>query len=204
LPGARSHGMGAPLQLPDDCWQRKGGGGNQLAGGTLCSAPTARHVPEKTKKVLEVEHRQAPQYIAPPTDATAPLGVTFTTLIEQRHFGSPTPCLHIPKMADAHNDDYETFESAESGASLTYPQQAGTIRKNGYLLINKRPCKVQLQINCPRRNTPSCRHGLRGLTPARLFSRRLWMCPPPRQASTVTPSVTSLPLISSPARSTRT
>lgn len=38
--------------------------------------------------------------------------------------------------------EHETFESAESGASLTYPQQAGTIRKNGYLVINNRPCKV--------------------------------------------------------------
>ncbi|KAK1399918.1 Eukaryotic translation initiation factor 5A [Heracleum sosnowskyi] len=37
----------------------------------------------------------------------------------------------------------EEFESkAESGASLTYPQQASAIRKNGYLNINNRPCKV--------------------------------------------------------------
>ena len=34
------------------------------------------------------------------------------------------------------------FESAESGASLTYPQQAGTVRKNGFLVIKGRPCKV--------------------------------------------------------------
>lgn len=38
--------------------------------------------------------------------------------------------------------EHETFESAESGASLTYPQQAGTIRKNGYLVIKGHPCKV--------------------------------------------------------------
>lgn len=38
--------------------------------------------------------------------------------------------------------EHETFESADSGASLTYPQQAGTIRKNGYLVIKNRPCKV--------------------------------------------------------------
>ncbi|KAJ9530079.1 hypothetical protein QJQ45_023393 [Haematococcus lacustris] len=36
----------------------------------------------------------------------------------------------------------ETFESADAGASLTYPQQAGTIRKNAYIVINNRPCKV--------------------------------------------------------------
>jgi hypothetical protein len=38
--------------------------------------------------------------------------------------------------------DHETFESAESGASLVYPQQAGTIRKNGFIVIKNRPCKV--------------------------------------------------------------
>jgi len=40
------------------------------------------------------------------------------------------------------SDHDETFESADAGASLTYPQQAGTIRKNAYIVINNRPCKV--------------------------------------------------------------
>lgn len=31
---------------------------------------------------------------------------------------------------------------ADAGASKTYPQQAGTIRKNGYIVIKGRPCKV--------------------------------------------------------------
>lgn len=44
-------------------------------------------------------------------------------------------------MADA-EEHVETFESADAGASLTYPQQAGTIRKNGYIVINNHPCKV--------------------------------------------------------------
>jgi translation initiation factor 5A len=38
--------------------------------------------------------------------------------------------------------DHETFESVDAGASLTYPQQAGTIRKNGFIVIKGRPCKV--------------------------------------------------------------
>ncbi|KAF6258094.1 eukaryotic initiation factor [Scenedesmus sp. NREL 46B-D3] len=38
--------------------------------------------------------------------------------------------------------DHETFQSADSGASLTFPQQAGTIRKNGFIVIKNRPCKV--------------------------------------------------------------
>jgi translation initiation factor 5A len=42
-------------------------------------------------------------------------------------------------MADEHDVH---FESADAGASLTFPQQAGTIRKNGFIVIKNRPCKV--------------------------------------------------------------
>ncbi|KAG1665640.1 hypothetical protein FOA52_011234 [Chlamydomonas sp. UWO 241] len=42
-------------------------------------------------------------------------------------------------MSDHEN---ETFESAGAGASLTFPQQAGTIRKNAFIVINGKPCKV--------------------------------------------------------------
>jgi len=38
--------------------------------------------------------------------------------------------------------DHETFENADAGASHTFPQQAGTIRKNGFMVFKGRPCKV--------------------------------------------------------------
>jgi len=38
--------------------------------------------------------------------------------------------------------DHETFETTDAGASHTYPQAAGTIRKNGFIVIKGRPCKV--------------------------------------------------------------
>jgi len=44
-------------------------------------------------------------------------------------------------MAEEPHHDV-TFESADAGASLTYPQQAGTIRKNAFIVIKNRPCKV--------------------------------------------------------------
>ena len=44
-------------------------------------------------------------------------------------------------MADTAGHDVH-FESADAGASQTYPQQAGTVRKNGFLVIKGRPCKV--------------------------------------------------------------
>ncbi|XP_048134992.1 mitotic checkpoint protein BUB3.3-like [Rhodamnia argentea] len=44
---------------------------------------------------------------------------------------------------EAMSDEEHHFESkADAGASKTYPQQAGTIRKNGYIVIKNRPCKV--------------------------------------------------------------
>ncbi|KIY96709.1 Eukaryotic translation initiation factor 5A-1 [Monoraphidium neglectum] len=42
----------------------------------------------------------------------------------------------------ASEEHHETFESTDAGASLTYPQQAGSIRKNGFMVAKGRPCKV--------------------------------------------------------------
>jgi len=39
------------------------------------------------------------------------------------------------------SDEDHTFESTDAGASATYPQQAGEIRKGSYLMIKGRPCK---------------------------------------------------------------
>ena len=36
----------------------------------------------------------------------------------------------------------EEFENTESGASLTIPISAGSIKKGGHMLINGRPVKV--------------------------------------------------------------
>lgn len=42
-------------------------------------------------------------------------------------------------MADT---DDNTFESADSGASETYPMQCSSLRKNGFVVIKERPCKI--------------------------------------------------------------
>eukprot|EP00413_Alexandrium_margalefii_P045978 CAMPEP_0204608200 /NCGR_PEP_ID=MMETSP0661-20131031/60172_1 /ASSEMBLY_ACC=CAM_ASM_000606 /TAXON_ID=109239 /ORGANISM="Alexandrium margalefi, Strain AMGDE01CS-322" /LENGTH=169 /DNA_ID=CAMNT_0051619691 /DNA_START=76 /DNA_END=585 /DNA_ORIENTATION=+ len=42
-------------------------------------------------------------------------------------------------MAD---DDEHTFESADAGASMTYPMQAGEVRKGSHVMIKGHPCKV--------------------------------------------------------------
>jgi len=42
-------------------------------------------------------------------------------------------------MADQHE---ETFDSATSGASKTFPKQCSALRKNEFVVIKQRPCKI--------------------------------------------------------------
>lgn len=62
--------------------------------------------------------------------------------------------LHLPPSIrylpypPAMSDEEHQFESkADAGASKTYPMQAGAIRKNGYIVIKNRPCKVLLHVS---------------------------------------------------------
>lgn len=41
----------------------------------------------------------------------------------------------------------ENFEKVESGASDTYPTDAGSIKKGGLMVIKGRPCRVKFHIN---------------------------------------------------------
>ena len=38
--------------------------------------------------------------------------------------------------------DDETFDNVDSGASLTFPKQAGNLKKGDYVLLKGNPCKI--------------------------------------------------------------
>ena len=58
------------------------------------------------------------------------------------------------------SDDEQCCEDVDAGHSLTYPVEAGAIKKGGYIMIKDHPCKV---VSLSTHQTGKHGHGMAAL-----------------------------------------
>ncbi|KAF4657124.1 Eukaryotic translation initiation factor 5A-1 [Perkinsus chesapeaki] len=74
------------------------------------------------------------------------------------------------------SEDEPTFEQADAGASHTAPQQAGTLRKGGFVMLKGKPCKI---VDISTSKTGKHGHAKANITGLDIFTGRKYedICP---------------------------
>mmetsp|Transcript_12454 Transcript_12454/g.18697 ORF Transcript_12454/g.18697 Transcript_12454/m.18697 type:complete len:166 (-) Transcript_12454:213-710(-) len=92
-------------------------------------------------------------------------------------------------MADKNDESLNNYDftSSHSGASHTYPMDAGQIRKGGHIVIKGRPCKV---VNVSTSKTGKHGHAKANFTAIDIFTGKKLEDIVPTSHSTSVPNVT--------------
>eukprot|EP00331_Platyophrya_macrostoma_P013977 CAMPEP_0176431868 /NCGR_PEP_ID=MMETSP0127-20121128/15054_1 /TAXON_ID=938130 /ORGANISM="Platyophrya macrostoma, Strain WH" /LENGTH=160 /DNA_ID=CAMNT_0017813929 /DNA_START=151 /DNA_END=633 /DNA_ORIENTATION=- len=81
----------------------------------------------------------------------------------------------------------ETFDKVESGASMTYPMQVGSLKKGGYAMLNGKPCKI-LEITTSK--TGKHGHAKANITGTDIFTDKKYEDSAPTSHNIDVPNVT--------------
>jgi len=90
-------------------------------------------------------------------------------------------------MSTENQSEEYTFDTANAGASLTYPSQASALRKGGYVVLNKtRPSKiVELSVSKPGKHG----HAKVNITAIDVFTSKKYDHVTPSHSTVEVPSV---------------
>lgn len=82
--------------------------------------------------------------------------------------------------------EFETFDAADSGASMTYPMPAGALKKGGFVCINGHACKItDLDVAQPGKHG----HSKVSITAVDVFSGKTRMDAAPTSHNVAVPFV---------------